>query len=185
MLYEEVGTKIRSMYVKFSDHIVELSTINENADEEEGRHYRTRNYYIEDPNDDPNDELKEIKNYKIVTWLRVGTPLRTPGGGYKTTINGGMLDSFFKDFDSKSYDEEEDLECAVYFITESGGSLRLNEVSLNTDTYKDDIIDDNYNDCFRPAYDKMVSFVKSEESGLVLLSGLPGTGKSSLIVHYF
>lgn len=39
----------------------------------------------------------------------------------------------------------------------------------------------NYNDDFLPIYDKLVDFIHQRESGLVLLSGLCGTGKTTLV----
>lgn len=46
-------------------------------------------------------------------------------------------------------------------------------------------IDKNYNDDFKPIYEDIVKFLSSEErkSGLVVLNGEPGTGKSYFIRH--
>lgn len=46
-------------------------------------------------------------------------------------------------------------------------------------------IEKNYNDDFKPIYDDIVDFIGSNEkkSGLVVLNGKPGTGKSYLIRH--
>lgn len=46
-------------------------------------------------------------------------------------------------------------------------------------------IEKNYNDDFLPIYDDIVKFLSSEErkSGLIVLNGDPGTGKSYLIRH--
>ena len=46
-------------------------------------------------------------------------------------------------------------------------------------------IEKNYNDDFLPIYDDIVKFLSSEErkSGLILLNGDPGTGKSYFIRH--
>lgn len=45
-------------------------------------------------------------------------------------------------------------------------------------------IEDNYNDDFLPAYEKLCEMIEEEEkTGLALLYGEPGTGKSSIIKH--
>ena len=46
-------------------------------------------------------------------------------------------------------------------------------------------IEKNYNDDFKPIYDDIVDFIGSNEkkSGLIVLNGKPGTGKSYLIRH--
>lgn len=44
-------------------------------------------------------------------------------------------------------------------------------------------IDTFYNDDFKPVYNDIMSFLNSRESGLILLYGKMGTGKSSIIRH--
>jgi hypothetical protein len=46
-------------------------------------------------------------------------------------------------------------------------------------------IENNYNDDFKPIYDDIVNFLESEErkSGLIVLNGEPGTGKTYFIRH--
>lgn len=46
-------------------------------------------------------------------------------------------------------------------------------------------IDKNYNDDFKPAYDAITDFIgsKDRKSGLILLNGEPGTGKTYFIRH--
>ena len=45
------------------------------------------------------------------------------------------------------------------------------------------IIEENYNDDFLPVYDDVISFLQNRSSGLVLLFGTCGTGKTNLIRH--
>jgi hypothetical protein len=72
---------------------------------------------------------------------------------------------------------------AIYTLAQGPNGLYLNKHFLDTSKYKSDIIDSNYNDNFKAAYDRIISFLKSGENGLVLLTGEPGTGKSSLLMH--
>ena len=44
-------------------------------------------------------------------------------------------------------------------------------------------IDTNYNDDFKPIYNDIVDFLNNPKSGLILLHGLPGTGKTYFIRH--
>ena len=44
-------------------------------------------------------------------------------------------------------------------------------------------IEENYNDDFLPVYDDIVKFLDQRESGLVVMSGIPGTGKTTVIRH--
>ena len=44
-------------------------------------------------------------------------------------------------------------------------------------------IEENYNDDFIPVYEDVVKFLNQRESGLVLLYGAAGTGKTSMIRH--
>lgn len=41
----------------------------------------------------------------------------------------------------------------------------------------------NYNDDFLPVYDKLVDFIHQRESGIALLSSIPGCGKTYLLRH--
>jgi hypothetical protein len=71
----------------------------------------------------------------------------------------------------------------VFIITPSQGGLTLNYHKIDTSSYREDIIENNYNDDFKPAYDKLMEFLSTDGPGLVLFSGAPGTGKTSIINH--
>ena len=72
---------------------------------------------------------------------------------------------------------------AIYTLGQNSNGLMLNKHFLDTSKYKIDIIDSNYNDNFAVAYDKIIQFLKSDDNGLLLFTGEPGTGKSSLLMH--
>lgn len=84
---------------------------------------------------------------------------------------------FNRDFNRSSLDS------AIYTLGEGRDGLVLNKHFLDTSKYKGDIISSNYNDNFKEAYDKIISFLKSDQNGLTLLTGEPGTGKSSFLMH--
>jgi energy-coupling factor transporter ATP-binding protein EcfA2 len=86
-------------------------------------------------------------------------------------------------FDRETSKAAKGLNNAIYTLAQNSMGLSLNKHYLNTDKYKDEIIDSNYNDNFKPAYEMLVEFLKSDDNGLVLLTGEPGTGKSSLLMH--
>lgn len=65
----------------------------------------------------------------------------------------------------------------VYLVTKGTYGFEKNEFKLNTKP-----IDGNYNDDF--PYDKIQNIIKKEgESGLILLSSVPGAGKTYFIRH--
>lgn len=72
---------------------------------------------------------------------------------------------------------------SIYTLGQNNNGLLLNKHFLDTTKYKTDIIDSNYNDNFPVAYDKIIQFLKSDDNGLLLFTGEPGTGKSSLLMH--
>ena len=96
------------------------------------------------------------------------------------------IEKFIDEFISKlpMVDDKEDDEypnvSLVSFSNDAGYYTVDAEInSVNID------IDKNYNDDFKPIYEDIVDFLGSEErkSGLIILNGEPGTGKSYLIRH--
>lgn len=95
-------------------------------------------------------------------------------------------EKFIDDFISKlpliDEKEEDEYPCVnlVSFNNDAGYYTVDAEInSVNID------IEKNYNDDFLPIYDNIVKFLSSEErkSGLIVLNGDPGTGKSYFIRH--
>lgn len=60
-----------------------------------------------------------------------------------------------------------------YYVVDS----EINDTIIN--------IDENYNDDFKEPYDSIIKFIESDErkSGLILLNGEPGTGKTYFLRH--
>lgn len=73
--------------------------------------------------------------------------------------------------------EEEDVKYMQY-VTSSGNGFSTMEMEVKK---QDCNIESNYNDDF--PYNKIVSFIDGDESGLMILYGSPGTGKTSILRH--
>jgi hypothetical protein len=73
----------------------------------------------------------------------------------------------------------------VYTLGSGKGGPKLDKHFLSLTTYGEDIVTDNYNDDFQEVYNVILEFLKEDEkSGLVILDGKQGTGKTSLIKHF-
>lgn len=99
--------------------------------------------------------------------------------------NGEMMEEFLNAYDQHKYERIKTVtQDSIFTIGSNQSGLTLLRHKMDTSKYTKDIIESNYNDDFIPAYDKLVKFLESKnESGLVLLKGKPGTGKSSLLLH--
>jgi len=117
-------------------------------------------------------------DYKAVTDIHIIAPSLTHPVvvALRSTIKEKGI---FTPVDSKKGEDDK-----VFVISPGSNGLELRKYEIPTETYKEDIITDNYNDDFKEAYDRLVEFVTSDdEPGLVLFSGEPGTGKTSIINH--
>ncbi|MBK7851762.1 MAG: hypothetical protein IPJ66_11710 [Bacteroidetes bacterium] len=66
-------------------------------------------------------------------------------------------------------------------VCDSGGSLEVREFNISN---QHDDINDLYNDDFHSFHEQTLEKLQSRKAnGIVLLHGLPGTGKSSYIRH--
>jgi hypothetical protein len=94
------------------------------------------------------------------------------------------VDAFVEEYDKYKYDEIiVDANDAVFTIGSNSQGLFLQKFFMNNSSYRGDIIKNNYNDDFESVYNDMVKFFNSENNGLCMLKGLPGTGKTSLLMH--
>ena len=98
--------------------------------------------------------------------------------GYATNIGKEL--EFFKAYFEPVDDVERQPNTFYYLFMDHGG---LNTQALEMDFYDitSDFIVKNYNDDL--PYDKIERFVDGDESGICLLHGEPGTGKSTFIKH--
>ena len=76
--------------------------------------------------------------------------------------------------------DKDDNSAKVQLVCNNGNGYYTLKSSIKRTTIN---IEDSYNDDFKKEYDKLVDFLNSRESGLVLLHGQAGTGKTSLIRH--
>jgi hypothetical protein len=79
-------------------------------------------------------------------------------------------------------DDDEDLPVIGLVSYSNNGEYYVVESEIN-ETVID--IDKNYNDDFKNPYDSIIEFIESDErkSGLILLNGEPGTGKTYFLRH--
>jgi SpoVK/Ycf46/Vps4 family AAA+-type ATPase len=95
------------------------------------------------------------------------------------------MEKFLDSYDQNKYKQiKTKVVDSIFTIGSNLNGLMLLRHNINTNKYKSDIIESNYNDDFKEAYTKLVKFLGTKnESGLVLFKGKPGTGKSSLLLH--
>jgi hypothetical protein len=95
-------------------------------------------------------------------------------------------EKFIDDFISKlpliDEKEEDEYPCVNLVSFSNDAGFYTVDAEINSVTID---IEKNYNDDFLPIYDDIVKFLSSEErkSGLIVLNGEPGTGKSYFIRH--
>lgn len=98
--------------------------------------------------------------------------------------NNKLINSFFTKRDEYKFDATpNDNNCYMYTIESGKSGLTLRRQKLDMTSYGESIVQQNYNNDFPKAYEKLCSFLADDSCGLVLLDGSPGTGKSSLLVH--
>lgn len=92
-----------------------------------------------------------------------------------------FCDDFMKKMPTRKDDEMNEFPCVGLVSCDSNGfyttDAEINSIDID--------IDKNYNDDFKPIYEDIVKFLGNDErkSGLVVLNGEPGTGKTYLIRH--
>ena len=71
----------------------------------------------------------------------------------------------------------------IFIINRENSRFYLDHYDIESSEDFKDIIESNYNDNFKLAYEDLIKFLSNDLPGLVLFTGKPGTGKSSLIQH--
>ncbi|QDJ96549.1 ATPase [Xanthomonas phage Xoo-sp13] len=71
-------------------------------------------------------------------------------------------------------------ERVYYTIGANAKGFSLVEMNIST-TYDADLINWNYNDSFIPVHDTIIDYIDNNKKGLILLHGVPGSGKTSYI----
>lgn len=62
----------------------------------------------------------------------------------------------------------------------AGGGFELQSMELTT-VFDENIVNTNYNDSFRETWDLTINAIDNDERGLILLHGVPGSGKSHVL----
>ncbi len=97
----------------------------------------------------------------------------------------GKLKEFIDEMYSSFIKPEIDEASFVYTLGSDARGPKLDSHYLTLKTYGSNIIEENYNDDFKEVYQKTFEFLEEDGlSGLILLDGLPGTGKTSIIKHF-
>ena len=106
----------------------------------------------------------------------------TPEGIITVERGGFYVYSHIKDFKDKVFKcfekVEEEIPCQVYWVSQSDRGFTSSKLVMKKALFN---INSHYNDDFK--YDKVTNFINSEESGLIILHGIPGTGKTFIIRH--
>lgn len=114
----------------------------------------------------------------------LGTPCTisvTVLGNDRATVNSIVEFIKANRLDFKTYVEPRK-EKTFYTIAASNIGFRLEDLNI-TSPHLDEIIDQNYNDDFREADTVIHDSIANDKRGLILLHGIPGTGKTSYIKH--
>ncbi len=67
-----------------------------------------------------------------------------------------------------------------YTVIQTNQGFELDEMKIHTE-YNEAHIDEHYNDDFRKIHEKIIKTIDDDKKGLILLHGIPGSGKTSYI----
>lgn len=151
-----------------------------------GNDYLSREEFMEyDESGDVEDESNSENPHKVAKFTKSSEFNVVVGCHIYTVVDDSYIEEFYKHYDKYKYPEVKiKTKDAVFTLGNSGmGGLTLNKHYLNNGSYGKDIITHNYNEDFGAVYAALVEFLSNDDSGLVLLKGAPGTGKTSLLIH--
>lgn len=186
---QKFGTKPHYTYITFNDknYYCDVSMLTDEAIKEiipnvKNIYYQLLEYTIDNELND-----KELKfKYSTSSSILVETDIYLLRIGYDTIEGWCITDvkqmiSDFKQYWTKFPKlKQESKESVVNLVAFSNGEYYTIESKIKT---VDINIDEYYNDDFKPVYSDIRSFLNSRESGLILLYGKMGSGKSSIIRH--
>lgn len=147
----------------------------EEGDEEEEGDYIDANKTLRAIYEKYKDECYLVRNFDEIVLVMDHAIISAD----ETSIYGCYKEDYFpKDFMDSMVNVKTENTCYMHYVTNSGNGFN----TMSMEVKKQDCdIKLNYNDDF--PYEKLISFINSEESGIVVLNGNPGTGKTSLLRH--
>ena len=183
VVFDEIGPSSRRMFIqlKGTTMLVELSINTESRIDKQinGLISEIRPFY-----EDEDEELDNFTGEIVpVTCLSEFIIVNYISLFYKQSERL-HAEKFWKKYDANKFAKKKVAGGIVHIVqTTQHGHLTLKATSIDIKTYGEDIIDSNYNDSLKPAYQKVQEFFNAKGGGFSLLAGKPGTGKSSFITH--
>lgn len=136
--------------------------------------------FIDSSNNNQNEEIRSIEAYDFVNkiFIVVGKYYVM---FYYTDIKDiqSIRDEIFTICDQNKVLRK--VKNKVNLITQKRDYLDLTKCDIDCSKIID--LDLHYNEDFKPHYKKLVDFLNGRQSGLCILNGTPGTGKTNLIRH--
>lgn len=90
------------------------------------------------------------------------------------------LDAVYENIQTRYPEIEEEKANTFYTISRNQNGFELQSMELET-VYDEKIIDGNYNDSFRETWELTTNAIDNDKRGLILLHGVPGSGKSHIL----
>ena len=197
-LCEEKGMKYAVSYTYSNETETEMAIIIEGQDDIKSVLFMTRHNNDTSPSavivaategrEDQNEILKEINDEYYTSYYPGDDDAFTDFNLVTNSAENDFAVAFIEFMSNKAGlirdIEPETQPDKIFIITPTQGGLALRRYTIDGTGYDESIIDSNYNDDFKAAYDKLTGFLQEpNKPGLVLFTGEPGTGKTSIIHH--